>query len=78
MAQYVTVTYTDGDGVDHDMLEVRYPDKMGKVEFERSYTCCLCGLDYKAYDICLVGGIPFCIPNKCYTEANEKRRGGDV
>lgn len=71
-SQYKAITVTDSDSVDHSMLEVQWPNKVGKVEYVRSYECVICGHDFKKYDVKLIGGRAYCVPNGCYEDVTSK------
>jgi hypothetical protein len=68
MEQYITRTYTDADGVDHEMLEVQFPD-LGPPTGERWYVCHACGQPFRKADVLLIDGLPYCFKNK---DAEEK------
>jgi hypothetical protein len=66
--QYITRVVVDSDGVSHDIKEVQWPDKIGALTGQVSHTCLICGFDYKASDIKMISGAPYCIPNGCYRD----------
>jgi formylmethanofuran dehydrogenase subunit E len=72
LEQYITRTYTDAEGVDHEMLEVQFPD-LGPPTGERWYVCMACGQPFRRADVVLVNGNPYCFKNECAKHKNEER-----
>ena len=70
--QYITRTYTDENGEDHEMLEVQFPD-LGPVTGRPWYVCMSCGFPFKEADVQFIGGKPYCLKNDCYRHKSEER-----
>lgn len=67
MAQHITRTYTDADGVDHEMDEAQYATK-GPATGKRWYVCVICGWGFPKAKVKLRSGVAYCIPNRCYED----------
>ena len=59
MAQYIDRTYGA-----ITVKEVQYPD-LGPPTGERWYVCRACGFPYRAADVQLIKGQPYCYRNQC-------------
>ena len=72
MSQYIARTY---GGL--TMYEAQYATTP-PMKHERWYTCHLCGFDYPESKVILKGGATFCLPEKCYTDIDSQRTGGQI
>jgi len=56
------------DTTDVEMLEANHGNIRG-VHFERSYECHKCQRIYRASQVMVVDGVPYCIPHRHYIDA---------
>lgn len=56
-----------GDSV--TMVQAEFSPTKGKFSFQRWYQCKVCGLTFRADEVVLIKGAPYCVKYKHYEEA---------